>query len=198
MDAITDITSDTMHIAYVYKSFHSALFVLKLHTHLYMPDSLSESQKTSINNYLALLERVETNITSIHKLTNKIKLIAIEGLKRSGKSSLIKLLVTKLPSRYRYLPIPSEVEETEEYFMSSAEPVARAFAVIRNYIAVYQIYEDNELNPLENRHYFIESFYHSTITSTIMSQVDNPEDSAIVPPAAYEWPIDLPIPHIVS
>ena len=197
MDAIADITADTMRISHIYKSFHSALFVLKLHVHLYLPSNISPSLRLDIDNYILLLHRIENNISSVHKILPKIKLIAIEGLRKSGKTSLCHEIVQRLPNRYRTLPCPEELEAAEEYFSSAPDPVSAAFAYIRNYVLVNQIYEDYDSNPLDNRHYFIDAYYHGTCTSIIMSQVDNPEDEVIVSAAAYEWPMDLPVPHMV-
>lgn len=197
MDTITDITTDTLRVAHIYKSFHSALLVLKLHTHLYMSNQSAEV-KSAVASYLSILRRTEHNLSSFKRLSPNIKLIAVEGLQKSGKTTLVHTLVSRLRHRYRTLPSPVELDNTEGYFNTTPDPVRHAYSYLRNYIAMNQIFEDYLTNPQDDRYYFIDTFYHHTLTSTIMSQVELPDDNVAVPPSAYSWPLDLPIPNMVS
>jgi thymidylate kinase len=196
-ETLTGITADSMGVAHLYKSLQAASITLKLYVRL-LPDTyLSEQEKIALQDFLKLLLRVEQNLSSTHRMISKVKTIVIEGLKRSGKTKLINTIVPKLPSRYRAVVVPKEFEDVEELFAAAPESIAKAFACLRNYIIMNQIYEDYEANPLDDRHYFIDGFYHSTCVSTIMSQADAPDDQTLVSSVAYEWPLDLPIPNMV-
>lgn len=185
------IVSTSSHgVSHLYKSFQSCFIIIRVYLNLFLTP---EQQKHStVIEFLDYIVEIERNGLIISKYQDKLRVIVIEGLSKSGKSLLIQKLIKK-SSKYRTVSLPDEYlnmivflndifssrgnsnARTVQGVISSLEPVQYAFQCLQNYILTDQIVQDYSVHMKENIHYFLDTFYHSTCVTTIMSQVS--EDS---------------------
>ena len=192
---ISDSTLGGNGVRNVYKSFQSAAFVLRLFQSIHLTQNEHES-------FYQLLNEIESRINLFKTISNTSKLIVVEGLNGSGKTTLVKDLTIK-SSKYKHVELSSIVLNVSEVFQSHDSCYLNAYNYILNYFLMNEILKDIDLHSgttnYENNpdYYFIDSFYHSTLVTTIMSQIDD-VDSKDMSNSVFDWPIDLPVPNMVS
>jgi len=191
LDTVVDCINTSYGIKYMYKSFESAALVLRLYRKL--NSNKFDEVNDKISRFYDLIDTIERKPKYTIDLSNR--LISIEGLQGCGKTTLINKLLSR-SSQYRTIYQPQEVFDVEELFNDACDSVVHAFAVMKNYILIDAIKQEVSDNPSDSYYYLLDTFYHHTCISTIMSQVSNSQDP-IIAPAAFDWPTDIPIPKLV-
>jgi thymidylate kinase len=118
--------------------------------------------------------------------------VVIEGLDGVGKSTLVNGLMSVLRARPSRTP-PKSLSYVRPIFDNLPETVARAFYMCTNYVAAVEM--QNE--PDNGRPFVMDRFYHSTASSTIGQAARSVAEVKALPDAAFVWPSDLPMPHLV-
>lgn len=117
------------------KSFDSALLILRLARTVDLRLSTSE-----INDFFEYLKEVEMNSTLIRRGFGGLKVLSIEGLEGSGKSTLIEGLVAKTGAITMEYWKDTSTEVQQQFFLAEVpEVVATALAFVLNYCTAYQI-----------------------------------------------------------
>ena len=189
------------------KSLDSAIMILTIARSA--DPSLSSS--AAVNTFFELLHEVALSSVRIARQgLGDVKVLCIEGLSGSGKSTLVQGLVSRAGAIVIEALDASVLLELRQLFSQSPEPVTTALDFALNYITAYRITTSiatatattttiytNTLNT--NRPLIIvDSFYHSVCARTVCANVGSDVDLKSLSASAFEWPLDLPTPTLVS
>ena len=156
---------------------------------------------------------------------NDIKVLCIEGLSGSGKSSLIQSLVNSKFNGLKFVnantAVLSGFLDICELFGNNNQIINTALEFVLNYCIAYQIaksikqtgYTESTVDGVgddSNRGVtskdgkkistivLIENFFHAFCAKHVCSSTTTNVDLQSLPASVFEWPIDLPIPHLVT
>ena len=158
-----------------------------------------------MDEFFELLNEVAINSGRISRQGfGSLKVLCIEGLSGSGKSTVVDGLV-KRAGAILVGPMPSaRLKKVTDLFIGSPEPVLTALRFALNYCTAYRIMTDVvAIEPTAghasgNRLVVVNKFYHSVCARTVCTNVKNDVDLKSLPASAFEWPLDLPTPSLVS
>ena len=122
----------------------------------------------------------------------------IEGLQSSGKTTLINRL--KVITRGTAITSLSDNLVEIRYIFSSLdvpESVLSALDHTFNYFMAHRIVKHCINQPIGHL-VILEQYYHAICARTVCSNLPTDTDFKALDSSAFEWPIDLPIPHLVS
>ena len=135
-------------------------------------------------------------------------MLCIEGLSGSGKSTLVQGL-TALTGVTVVGPMATpKLERILDLFRGSPEPVLTALCFALNYCTAHRIVSETEIavscsgkavgQQQGERLVVVDQFYHSVCARTVCANVGCDVDLKSLPASAFEWPLDLPTPSLVS
>jgi len=175
------------------KSLDSALLILRI------AKSVDQRLCTpEIDEFYEYLNEVERNSTLIRQGFVGLKVLCIEGLEGSGKSTLIDGLVTKTGA---ITTENNNSADVQKQFIDAKVPeiVATALAFALNYCCAYQIVmmATQAGTDMGNKLFIIKKFHHFVCSRTICDNVSTNTDLKSLPASAFVWPMDLPEPTLV-
>lgn len=170
------------------KSLNNAIDILKMAQKVY--SNLNTPEVDNLFRYLATL-KTNGNLHRKALLFSNIKVVSIEGLEGSGKSTLIDSLVAETGAITMDSLKGISVDVQKQFAAESVpEIVTAALALALNYYTIYQIIARSAQIGVEgNKLFIIEEFNHSQIAHYISK--NGPTDLKKVPPKGFEWPNDL-------
>jgi thymidylate kinase len=171
------------------KSLNNAIDILNITQKVY-----SKLNTPEMDNLFRCLATLKTS-GNLHRkalLFSNIKVVCIEGLKGSGKSTLIDSLVAETGAITMDSLKGISVDVQQQFAAESVpEIVTAALALALNYYTIYQIITRSaQIGVDGNKLFIIEEFNHSQIAHYISK--NGPRDLKGVSPKAFEWPSDLP------
>jgi len=194
--ALLNAYSQNNGIGLVFKTLDSAALVMRLARALD-----SQLQSPALDAFYAKLAVVErSGMKGWQDFGTKV--LVIEGLAGSGKTTLIQSLLSSSSTSASAANSSSaaaaaatfteepEVLAAKRAFCHSGlpEPVVKAFEFASNYFTAYSIRHS------QHKVAIVERFYHAISAHTLC---DHDLDSADVPQSAFDWPVDLPLPDLV-
>ena len=183
------------------KSFETAVLVLRIARSA----DVQLSNCPEMDEFFELLKEVAINSGRISRQGfGSLKVLCIEGLSGSGKSTVVDGLV-KRAGAVLVGPMPSaRLKKVTDLFIGSPEPVLTALRFALNYCTAYRIMTDVAATESTagqasgQRLVVVNKFYHSVCARTVCTNVNNDVDLKSLPASAFEWPLDLPTPSLVS
>ena len=158
-----------------------------------------------IDEFFELLNEVAINSGRISRQGfGSLKVLCIEGLSGSGKSTVVDGLVKRAGAILVGPMPPAKLKKVTDLFSGSPEPVLTALRFALNYCTAYRIISDVAAaaptagKSSDNRLVVVNKFYHSVCARTVCTNVKNDVDLKSLPASAFEWPLDLPTPSLVS
>lgn len=189
-DAIASIGS-SHQVNYLYKTLEAAAMILKLgKRHVY--SNMSKENADAFYSYLDELERKCVN--RVNDDESDVKVIVIEGLPKSGVSTLANNLV-KLTQAVRGSSVLSDLAMFEEVMSKMPPALAYAFQCVCNYAKAIE--SESVAASSGGRCVVVERMYHSSCALTVCAESSPEIDIASLPKSAYRWPVDLPQPSLV-
>lgn len=187
--ALLNVFSQNNGFGFVFKTLDSAALVLRLARALD-----SKLQTSVLDPFYAKLALIERAGMKGWQDFNGTKVLVIEGLAGSGKSTLIQGLLGKRGGSPNQAPVATFTEEPEvlqakHAFSRMPEPVVKAFEYASNYFTAFSI------RQCEHKVAIVERFYHAICAHTLCDEALGDLDS--MPSSAFAWPIDLPVPDLV-
>ena len=189
-----------------HKSFETAMFALNL-LNLKYPGSFE------VRAFLDCLMQLDLKMKQSNYVPMNLNIISIEGLKSSGKTTLIKTLCAQNPETFKTVTSPEVIVNFDEFLRMNKkdipEQVWSAYKLVKNYFMVNQIIEDIEnvgilieddsstLNQAVGAVvYLLEDFYHSTCANVVSSQIVSKGDFYSLENYYFQWPYDLVTPKL--
>jgi hypothetical protein len=135
------------------------------------------------------------------------KVLCIEGLSGSGKSTLVKGLIARGGAVVVGPMATPNLERILDLFCESPEPVQTALCFALNYCTAHRIISETAAvsgsgkalgQQQGERLVVVDQFYHSVCARTVCANVGCDVDLKSLPASAFEWPLDLPTPSLVS
>ena len=155
-----------------------------------------------INEFFQMMNEVAINSARISRQGfGDLKVLCIEGLLGSGKSSLVRGLVTRAGAAVVESFDSSLLLQIRELFSQSPEPVSTALEYALNYCTAYRIVTATATATASNggkQLVIVDEFYHSICARTVCMNVGSEVDLKSLPASAFEWPLDLPTPTLVK
>jgi thymidylate kinase len=172
------------------KSLNNAIDILNMAQKVY-----SNLNTPEMDNLFRCLAALKSN-GNLHRkalIFLDIKVVCIEGLEGSGKSTLIDSLVAETGA-ITIDSLKGISADVQQQFAAESVPeiVTAALALALNYYTIYQIITRSAQIGVEgNKLFIIEEFNHSQIAHYISK--NGPTDLKEVSPKAFEWPSNLPL-----
>lgn len=184
------------------KTLDAAMLILRIARSA--DPTLSSSQ--AIDDFFMFMNEVAVNSSRISRQGfGDVKVLCIEGLSCSGKSTLVQGLVTRAGAIVIEPLESSTLVHIRLLFSNSPEPVTTALEYALNYCTAYRITKTAEAaaeaethTPPNKRLIIVDEFYHRTCSHTVCTNVGSEVDPRSLPASAFEWPLDLPTPSLVS
>lgn len=176
------------------KTLDSAILLLKVA--LSVDKRLQKNPK--IDNFFEYLCKIEQNCVRVARQGFlNFKVLIVEGLQSSGKSTLINGLKS-ITRGTAITSIPAHLLAVRYIFDSYNIPqeVMRALDYVINYCIAHEVIADSISQP-PGHVIIIEQYYHAVCAQTVCANVTEDKDLNTLPCRAFEWPIDLPVPHLV-
>ena len=131
-----------------------------------------------------------------------LKVLCIEGLPGSGKSTLVEGLVSRAGAILIGPMLSPSAATIRSIFSGSPEPVQIALSFALNYCTAHRIITEVAAAPdatrgRGDRLVVVDEFYHSVCARTVCTNVPSGVDLKSLPASAFEWPLDLPTPSLV-
>ena len=197
----------------LYKNLPSALTILRIaREQLEINNSSDERAVSEFYERIGHVERYFMDISSnlsLLKTKNRPFIIAVEGLDGCGKTSLVLNLAQALNNENENNHIkgiavstpPKSMSEVRDIFDKRGGPIARAFYMVSNYVLLYDITEEININNAKTTSYVVvvDRWYTSTCAYTIgyKNTVNGPETVDSLDSSLFAWPHDLPKPDLV-
>jgi thymidylate kinase len=176
------------------KTLDAAVQTLKLAR--MMDATLQHNPK--IDDFFLQLETVERDCFRFARQGfGHVKVLVIEGLSGSGKSTLANRL--KVITRGTALTeVPIELVGVRHLFSSAGVPEAVIAALEHtfHYIIAHRLIHQSATQPADHL-VILEQLYHATCAQAVCANVTSDIELSTLPRSAFEWPIDLPVPHLV-
>jgi hypothetical protein len=170
------------------------------------------SRSRDIEEFFLQLNDVAVNCTRIAREGfGSSKVLCIEGLSGSGKSTLVQGLIARGGAVVVGPMATPKLERILDLFCASPEPVQTALCFALNYCTAHRIVSETATaGSADNgdakglgqqqgeRLVVVDQFYHSVCARTVCANVGCDVDLKSLPASAFEWPLDLPTPSLVS
>ena len=183
------------------KSFETAVLILRIARSA----DVQLANCSEMDEFFELLKEVAINSGRISRQGfGSLKVLCIEGLSGSGKSTVVDGLVKRAGAILVGPMPPAKLKKVTDLFAGSPEPVLTALRFALNYCTAYRIISDvaaaapTSGQSSDNRLVVVNKFYHSVCARTVCTNVKNDVDLKSLPASAFEWPLDLPTPSLVS
>lgn len=176
------------------KTLDAAVQTLKLARML----DTSLQNNTKIDDFFEQLATVERDCFRFARQGfGHVKVLVIEGLSGSGKSTLANRLRV-ITGGTALTEVPIELVGVRHLYSNASVPdaVIAALEHTFNYIIAHRIIHQAATQPADHL-VIIEQLYHASCARAVCVNVSNDVDLASLPRSAFEWPLDLPIPHLV-
>ena len=161
-------------------------------------------RNTDVDQFFNMLTDVARGNNRISKQGFQgLKVLCIEGLPGSGKSTLVEGLVLRAGAIVIGPLVSPSVATIRNIFSESPEPVQTALSFALNYCTAHRIITEVAAAPDAARGHgdrlvVVDEFYHSVCARTVCTNVNSGVDLKSLPASAFEWPLDLPTPSLVS
>ena len=186
--ALHDVFRQNSGIGLVYRTLDSAALVLRLARSLE-----PQLQTPALDAFYAKLALVERAGMKGWQDFNGTKVLVIEGLAGSGKTTLIQGLLnsntTTADADAATFAEEPEVLQAKHAFGRMPEPVVKAFEYASNYFTALAIRQSGHEVAV------VERFYHAICAHTLCDE--SPDGLDAMPTSAFDWPVDLPLPDLV-
>lgn len=170
-----------------YKTLESAAMTLRVCFTLRLDERLVDNTKIVL--FFEELTHLQNSLSQVNSF-QETNVLVIEGLGGCGKSTIVKEL-SKIPGVIAFTNLPLFIQDVCDIFYSMAEPIARAFEYTINYFMV------REINRRKPKIAVLDQFYHATCAYPICTEYSTLEEINNLPVSAFDWPLDLPKPHLV-
>jgi hypothetical protein len=172
---------------YGFRSLDSACLVLRIAR---QRDSRLQNNER-VEDFFKQLEELEQYDFATKSFAGKT-VVAVEGLKGSGKSTVMRNIGRHCPGlqSVSVATIP-HLSAVRDILHSLPEPISQAFDYVVRYIVA------NEIIKSEATTFFVEDYYHSLCANIVCDKVKTDAQFAALPSSVFEWPLDLPLPELV-
>ena len=197
--ALRDIKS-SYAVPSMVRSIDSAILILEIARQA----DQQLSSNTDVDKFFELLSEVaRCNNRVSRQGFQGLKVLCIEGLPGSGKSTLVEGLVSRAGAVLIGPMFSPSAATIRSIFSGSPEPVQTALSFALNYCTAHRIITEVAAAPdatrgRGDRLVVVDEFYHSVCARTVCTNVSSGVDLKSLPASAFEWPLDLPTPSLVS
>jgi hypothetical protein len=197
--ALRDIKS-SYAVPSMVRSIDSAILILEIARQA----DQQLSSNTDVDKFFELLSDVARSNNRVSRQGFQgLKVLCIEGLPGSGKSTLVEGLVSRAGAVLIGPMFSPSAATIRSIFSGSPEPVQTALSFALNYCTAHRIITEVAAAPdatrgRGDRLVVVDEFYHSVCARTVCTNVSSDVDLKSLPASAFEWPLDLPTPSLVS
>lgn len=191
-------------VPFLFKTLESCSILLRV----YISSRSDLLENESITQFLTDINVLEQRRLHKNSIPNNKIVLSLEGLKKSGKSSLAHTISSHCNGKV--LDFPKKALAVQNIFLPPTVPlyVKMAFDYLCNYLLAEEMIDSSETLIC------ISDYYHQSLVRAFLLASKEKEDKeeekaeeghhhheeaelANLPSSAFEWPTDLPIPSLV-
>eukprot|EP01038_Epipyxis_sp_PR26KG_P007002 gene7002-9567_t len=189
-ELINIVSRAAINNEYCFRCFETALLILRIAQSL---EPKLNNNIPAVSNFYDLLSAVESFGLNTASFVGKKQVVVIEGLKGSGKTTVMNGIVNATPLINLYTSAYKDcLDFVSGIFEDMQTPFAQAFVFALNYITAYEILQDDRSHTI-----VVEKYHHSFCVNNICNRMVSEEEIKGLNSSVFEWPFDLPIPDLV-